>query len=124
MARCGIVGPCVVTPWCSRIVYCSQSAVLDFVCHELSIMASSIDTPIVCPVIVGRAPLLVALDAHLAAARDGRGGTVVIAGEAGIGKSRLVTEVRTREAARDMLVLVGRCFEPDRVLPYAPLLDM
>jgi DNA-binding CsgD family transcriptional regulator/tetratricopeptide (TPR) repeat protein len=87
-------------------------------------MVSPIDPPIVCPVIVGRAPLLVALDAHLAAARDGRGGTVVIAGEAGIGKSRLVTEVRTREAARDMLVLMGRCFEPDRILPYAPLLDM
>jgi DNA-binding CsgD family transcriptional regulator len=87
-------------------------------------MASPVDRPMVCPVVVGRVPHLAALAAHLEAARDGRGGTVLIAGEAGIGKSRLVAELRALATARGMHVLAGRCFEPDRVLPYAPLLDL
>jgi DNA-binding CsgD family transcriptional regulator len=80
--------------------------------------------PTVSPVIVGRAPYLGALDDHLDAACEGHGQTVVVAGEAGVGKSRLVAEVRARAAARGMGVLVARCFEPDRVLPYAPLLEL
>jgi DNA-binding CsgD family transcriptional regulator/tetratricopeptide (TPR) repeat protein len=87
-------------------------------------MPPPVDMPTVSPVIVGRAPYLDALDEHLAAAQAGRGQTVLVAGEAGVGKSRLVAEVRARSAARGMGVLVGRCFEPDRVLPYAPLLEL
>ncbi|HEU5431463.1 MAG TPA: AAA family ATPase [Thermomicrobiales bacterium] len=87
-------------------------------------MASLVDRPIVCPALVGRAPHLAALEAQLTAARDGRGETILVAGEAGIGKSRLVAEARARATAREMRVLIGRCFEPDRVLPYAPLRDL
>src|SRR5690349_14982957 len=87
-------------------------------------MAVPFDKPTVCPVLVGRIPALAALDAHLDAACGGCGGTVFIAGEAGVGKSRLVAEARARAAARGMALLDGRCFEPDRMLPYAPLLDL
>lgn len=87
-------------------------------------MHSPIDTPMICPVIVGRAPFLAALQEHMDAALAGRGGTTLVAGEAGIGKSRLVTEMQARAAARGMRVLTGRCFEPDHVLPYAPLVDL
>ncbi|HET7094808.1 MAG TPA: AAA family ATPase, partial [Thermomicrobiales bacterium] len=87
-------------------------------------MAWLVDRPIVCPALIGRAPYLAAIEAQLAAARDGRGETVVVAGEAGVGKSRLAAEARVRAAARAMRVLTGRCFEPDRVLPYAPLRDL
>lgn len=87
-------------------------------------MVSPVDGPMVCPVLVGRAPYLAALDAYLERARESRGETIVVAGEAGIGKSRLVAEARVRAAARGLRVLAGRCFEPDRVLPYAPLRDL
>ncbi|HEY7032977.1 MAG TPA: AAA family ATPase [Thermomicrobiales bacterium] len=87
-------------------------------------MPPPVDMPTVCPVIVGRAPYLGALDDHLNAACAGRGQTVVVAGEAGVGKSRLMAEARMQAAARGMGVLVARCFEPDRVLPYAPLMEL
>jgi predicted ATPase len=49
---------------------------------------------------------------------------VLIAGEAGIGKSRLAAEGRGRAAARGMGILQGNCHERDSALPYAPLLDL
>jgi tetratricopeptide (TPR) repeat protein len=61
----------------------------------------------------------------------GQGQTVLISGEAGIGKSRLVAEAirqartsRAQTASPAPLILEGRCFEPDRSLPYAPFLDV
>ena len=87
-------------------------------------MATPFDKPTVCPVTVGRAPYLAALDTQLDAVRTGRGGVAILAGEAGVGKSRLVAEARARAARRGMSILEGRCFEPDRTLPYAPLLDL
>jgi len=87
-------------------------------------MALPFDRPTVCPVIVGRGPYLAALDTHLDAARSGRGGVVLLAGEAGIGKSRLVAEAKARADAQGLSTLDGRCFEPDRTLSYAPLLDV
>ena len=47
----------------------------------------------VCPVFVGRDDLLALARRRQAAALDGRGGLLLIAGEAGIGKSRLLEEV-------------------------------
>ncbi len=48
---------------------------------------------------------------------------MLLAGEAGVGKSRLVAEVR-RLATRDYLpILEGHCLEHDLVFPYAPLID-
>src|SRR5690349_5379369 len=85
-------------------------------------MASPVDAPLVCPVIVGRAPHVLALAAHLDALQTDQGGVLLIAGEAGIGKSRLVGELRAMADARGLLVLETRCFEPDRGFPLsAPL---
>ena len=50
--------------------------------------------------------------------------TALLAGEAGIGKSRLVAEMKGRALHRGMAILEGHCFETERVLPYAPLLDL
>jgi predicted ATPase len=44
------------------------------------------------PVFVGRAEELAELDAAFARVRDGRPSAVLIGGEAGVGKSRLVSE--------------------------------
>jgi DNA-binding CsgD family transcriptional regulator/tetratricopeptide (TPR) repeat protein len=87
-------------------------------------------TSIVCPELIGRAAALASLEELLDHLASGRGRTVLIAGEAGIGKSRLVAELAARAGTRLVaagcppLTLHGQCFEHDRVLPYAPLLDL
>ncbi len=53
-----------------------------------------------------------------------RGHTVLVSGEAGIGKSRLVNEVHLRVQRLGWQRLQGQCFEADRTLPFAPLLDV
>jgi DNA-binding CsgD family transcriptional regulator len=85
-------------------------------------MVTVLDQPIVCPIVVGRDAALDALGRWLDRARTGIGQAALIAGEAGIGKSRLVAEARARR--QGFLVLEGRCFEPDRALPYAPFVDL
>ena len=63
---------------------------------------------LVCPVLVGREAELSTLETAVQRAADGVGGTIVVAGEAGIGKSRLVREVADLARERGMAVLVGR----------------
>src|SRR5689334_18928334 len=87
-------------------------------------MLAPLDSPIVCPITVGRAPHLDAVERLLDRLLAGSGQTLLVAGEAGIGKSRLVAETRTRAASRGALVLQGQCFETDRSLPYAPFVDL
>jgi ATP/maltotriose-dependent transcriptional regulator MalT len=68
---------------------------------------------------VGRASELASLDEALA---DPRVRAVLISGEAGIGKSRLVAEFASRVAG-DALVLVGYCPElGEGGVPYAPFI--
>ena len=87
-------------------------------------MAASTNKTLVSPILIGRARPLNSLSQLVEQARLGHGQTVIVAGEAGIGKTRLVAEVQ-RLAERDALVLLeGHCFEPDRALPFAPLLDL
>src|SRR5262245_43101221 len=87
-------------------------------------MAAPIAAALICPVLLSRERYLAALDHLIAQACVSDGQTVLITGEAGIGKSRLVAELQARAAQQHMALLRGRCFEPDRVLPYAPLLDL
>jgi DNA-binding CsgD family transcriptional regulator len=87
-------------------------------------MDSPLATSVVCPILIGRAPQLAALDRLIEQAGGGHGQAAAVAGEAGMGKSRLVAEACARAAGRGFAVLVGRCFEPDRALPYAPLIDL
>ena len=87
-------------------------------------MVAPLDRPIVCPTTIGRAPHLAAVDRLLEQLVAGRGQTLLVTGEAGIGKSRLVAETKSRAAERGVLVLQGQCFETDRSLPYAPFVDL
>ena len=88
----------------------------------------SLAQPIICPILVGRDAQLATLDRLIAEVHAGAGRTALITGEAGVGKSRLVAQARerflTRAKPQMPLALAGRCFEPDRVLPYAPLIDI
>jgi MoxR-like ATPase len=57
---------------------------------------------------VGRARELAALERAVDAAGTGRGGTVLIAGHAGSGKTRLASEMATRARRARFDVLLGR----------------
>jgi DNA-binding CsgD family transcriptional regulator len=88
-------------------------------------MLEGVSTCAVSPVFVGRAQELARLDAGLAAAADGRPAAILIGGEAGVGKSRLVSEFSGRAAdarsAPPVLVLTGGCMELGAAgLPFAP----
>ena len=94
-------------------------------------MAGPFTPPLVCPVLIGRTSHLEALLGYMEQACGGHGQGVLITGEAGIGKSRLISEAIARLLSSEalappapVLTLVGHCFEQDSALPYAPLLDL
>ncbi|HKE97642.1 MAG TPA: AAA family ATPase [Actinomycetes bacterium] len=60
---------------------------------------------------VGRGPELARLRAAWDAVRSGRSRTVLLAGEAGIGKSRLARELAAHAASQGATVLAGHCDE-------------
>jgi DNA-binding NarL/FixJ family response regulator len=71
---------------------------------------------------VGRARELEELEGALAAARAGRGQAVLVTGDAGIGKTRLATELASR--AGDFDVLHGQALDlVGTELPYQPFAD-
>jgi len=73
---------------------------------------------------VGRDQDLQLLLSRLAAATRGRGQVVGIVGEAGIGKSRLVFELRQRLRGEEVTYLRGRCLSYGSAVPYLPLVDI
>ncbi len=76
-----------------------------------------------CPTLVGREAQLFVLEDALLAARRGPGRFVTVGGEAGLGKTRLVSELATRATALDVEVLWGACSEAELALPYLPLVE-
>ncbi len=87
-------------------------------------MTIRLHQPVVCPILVGRSAELAALQECIQAAARGQGGVVLLSGEAGIGKSRLVAELKGSASAQAFQLLGGQCFPTDRSCPYAPLLDL
>ncbi len=87
-------------------------------------MAASFDKPVVCPMLIGRTADLEALHLRTDQAKEGKGQTILLSGEAGVGKSRLVAEAKAYGLSQGFLLLQGNCFQPDRSCPYAPLLDL
>ena len=72
--------------------------------------------------IIGRAPELAELESALTEAEGGRPSIAFVAGESGVGKTRLVTELARRVRERDGRTLCGDCVElGEGELPYAPL---
>jgi predicted ATPase/DNA-binding SARP family transcriptional activator len=78
----------------------------------------SMDAPL-----IGREEALLTIERAYNQARSGRGSVMLISGEAGIGKSRLVADfaVRLPESAR---VLRGAAQPGSQTLPYGPLMQM
>jgi tetratricopeptide (TPR) repeat protein len=65
--------------------------------------------------------LLIGLLAHLT---GGTGHVVLIEGEPGIGKSRLMHELAAYARGRGLRTLATRCYEIERAMPYQPVIDL
>ncbi len=77
------------------------------------------------PVLVGRAEVVGQLEAALEAARAGEPRHAVLAGEAGVGKTRLLLKVRELAEAQGSRVLMGACVSlGESGLPFAPFTEI
>src|SRR5918911_3619191 len=77
----------------------------------------------ICPIVVGREKELTALEDGLLSAVRGDGQVVVLAGEAGVGKTRLASELQKRALKGGSTVMWGGCSEAELGLPYLPFLE-
>jgi predicted ATPase len=77
------------------------------------------------PILVGRAAELSLLEGALRRASDGEPAIVLIGGDAGLGKSRLVAEFGEGARQAGARVLVGACLDlGGEGLPYGPFLEV
>jgi hypothetical protein len=75
------------------------------------------------PPLIGRQQDLEHLEEALERTLAGHGHLVVLIGEAGSGKTRLVAELTARATRLQSRVLIGRCYESERILPFGPWVD-
>jgi DNA-binding CsgD family transcriptional regulator len=73
--------------------------------------------------LVGRAAELEQMEKLLGDAEAGQPVVLLVSGDAGVGKTRLLTELAARAVARGFTVLSGRCAELADSVPYLPLAD-
>ena len=71
--------------------------------------------------LVGRQEVMGRLLDRLDRLLAGTGGVVLVSGEPGIGKTRIVDELISAARLRGLHVLVGRCHERDVTIPYLPI---
>ena len=80
--------------------------------------------PILSPLLVGRDDLLALAERRIAEAADGHGGLVLLAGEAGVGKTRLLSAIREHAKQAHFKVTEGALAPQDRQVPLASMGDM
>ncbi|WP_262007558.1 helix-turn-helix transcriptional regulator [Streptomyces sp. FIT100] len=84
-------------------------------------MLNGVETRSVSPVFVGRAGELTVLADALSRATAGEPQAFLVAGEAGVGKTRLIEEFRDEACGKDAVVALGGCVEIGADgLPFAP----
>jgi class 3 adenylate cyclase/tetratricopeptide (TPR) repeat protein len=72
---------------------------------------------------VGRSEERALLRQAVDRALGGVGGVALIAGEAGLGKTRLVDEIGVEARARGMFVVRGQCYDMEGAPPYVPFVE-
>ena len=76
-----------------------------------------------CPTSIGRkAPLRALLD-RLNRAVSGHGSVLLLGGDAGVGKSRLIRDLKHESMERQIRTIEGRCSSTESSVPYAPFMD-
>jgi predicted ATPase len=73
---------------------------------------------------IGRAEEVAALRAAIDASLGGQASLVMVAGEPGIGKTRLAEEAGAYARLRGAQVLVGRCYEGESASPYSSFVEV
>jgi DNA-binding SARP family transcriptional activator len=76
------------------------------------------------PVLIGRDAEIRGLDKALEEAWTGSSRLVLLRGDAGVGKTRLLEAMACKAAERGGVDIRGRCFESERVLPFALWADL
>jgi len=76
-----------------------------------------------CPTLVGREAELTELEDALLAASRGEGRVVLLAAEAGMGKTRLARELGERAARMGLATFTGVCSDAALAMPYLPFLE-
>ena len=74
-----------------------------------------------CPIIVGRDDVLELLDAAVAAGAKGRGRTLFLSGQAGLGKTRLIWATVRKAEAAGIRVAAGSVAPQDHSVPLASI---
>jgi len=73
--------------------------------------------------LIGRAQELETLQSKLQAARRGQGSVILLAGDSGVGKTRLAHEALHAAALSGMATLAGAAYEQEGRLPYQPFVE-
>jgi len=75
-------------------------------------------------VMVGRDDQMLALEFHVMKALTGQGSIISIIGEPGIGKSRLMAELKNRDVMQRVTILEGRAISIGRALSFHLVIDL
>jgi tetratricopeptide (TPR) repeat protein/transcriptional regulator with XRE-family HTH domain len=74
-------------------------------------------------VLVARTEELKRVITMVDAVEGGSGRLILLAGEPGVGKTRLAQEVMLRLEERGFLIATGRCYQPEQAVPYYPFVE-
>ncbi|HSM72327.1 MAG TPA: AAA family ATPase [Anaerolineales bacterium] len=72
---------------------------------------------------VGRQNELDQLVQSIEKVQDSRGSVILLAGDTGVGKTRLAYEALQRAASSGLQILLGTCYEQEGQLPYQPFIE-
>ena len=80
--------------------------------------------PVLCPILVGRDELLELVDTRIVEASRGRGTTLFLSGQAGLGKTRLIRAAIRKAEAAGLRVDGGSVAPQDHQVPLASIREM
>jgi len=80
--------------------------------------------PVLCPILVGRDEILELVDARIVEAARGRGTTLFLSGQAGLGKTRLIRAAIRKAEAAGLRVDGGSVAPQDHQVPLASIREM